>query len=439
MKFFDDILESISGNTRTKVEDPFIGAFIGSWIVCNWHHLAMLIWGDGTAAERINSLSSYFRETSILGLTTIFTIPLCMTLLYLFAFPWISLLLKSGQKFANEQLHRQAISIEISKVKQQEVLNKQKLLADPDKKFLEQNAQIDIDRRKEIVEQLRLRSIRRKEQAEATIASAAEAKSRANQAEMDEERKQKKAELERQQFSAASAQLKSAQASNRFPSSYTFMLAIDESLKSDGIQLSLNGLGEIVALVFGYEDFHSLIHDENFNNETISKVSYIYYDPKELASGLEVIVHSEESNNEDLGPDILFDNVLSTFESLNLKLLTEDQAGEVCRDICEGLKYDLLNSNEFSGPMAESDTIFEEIEIGDLDSIIFNNGLSITFTGSASGSHRKEHDISGRDIEFSIEIKSTVLVGKKALGKFESGEISASLVDYDDYGETEAY
>lgn len=444
MKFLDDIMQSISGNTKTKVEDPFIGAFIGSWIVCNWSHLAILIWGDGTATERINALGKYFKETDIIGLNTMLLIPLCMALLFLFAFPWASLALKSIQKFANERLHQQAISIEVGKVKQQEILNRQKLLADPDKKFLEQNVQLDIDRRKETIEQLRLRSVRLKEKAEAAIAaseaataSAAEAKSRANQAELEEEKKQKNAALERQRFNVASAQLKSAQASNRFPSSYSFMLAIEGSLKADGVQLSLAGLGEIVAMIFGYEDFHSLVHDENFNNEKLSQVSYIYYDPKEFASSLETIVQDEGTDNENLGTDLLFDHVISVFEDLEYKLLTEDQVEEVCRDICESLKYDLLNGDEFSGPIAESDTIFDEIEIGELDSITFDDGLNVTFTGSASGSHRRDDDVPGRDIGFNIEIKNTVLLGTRALGKFELGEVSASLIDYDYEGEDE--
>ena len=186
MKFLDDILQSISGNTRTKVNDPFIGAFIGSWIICNWSHLAILIWGDGTTTERIDALSKYLKETDVIALNTIFVIPLFMTILFLFAFPWLSLFLKSMQKFANDRLHQQAISIEVSKTKQQEALNRQKLLADPDKKFLEQNVQVDIDRRKELIDQLKLRSAKFKENAEAAaaaseaaLAAATEAKSRA--------------------------------------------------------------------------------------------------------------------------------------------------------------------------------------------------------------------------------------------------------------------
>lgn len=430
MKFLDDILQSISGNTKTKVDDPFIGAFIGSWIVCNWSHLAILIWGDGTTTERINALSKYLKETDVMALNTIVVIPLFMTILFLFAFPWVSLFLKSMQKFANDRLHQQAISIELSKTKQQEALNRQKLLADPEKKFLEQNVQLDIDRRKEVIEQLKLRSAKFKESAEAAVAAATEAKSRANQAQLDEEKKQQNAAIERQRFSVANARLKSAQASNRFPSSYSFMLTIEESLKADGIQLSLTGLGEIVATLFGYKDFQSLVLDESFNNEKLSQVIYIYYDPKELASSLEKIVQDERSDNENLVADLLFDHVISVFEDSEYKLIAEDQVEEVCRNICEKNKYELLHGEELSGPIAESDTIYDEVEIGDLESIAFDYGLKVVFSGSASGTHRKEHDVSGRDIEFSVEIKNTLLLGTRALGEFEVGEVKGSLVNY---------
>lgn len=376
-----------------------------------------------------------------------------MTILFLFAFPWISLWLKSIQKFAHDRLHQQAISIEVNKTKQQEALNRQKLLADPDKRFLEQNVQLDIDRRKEITEQLKLRSAKFKENvnaasskaaaeaaaAEAATAAALEAKIRANQAQLDEERKQQNATIERQKFTVASARLKSAQASNRFPSSYSFMLAIEESLKTDGVYLSLTGIGDIVATTFGYKDFQALILDEHFNNTNLSQVIYIYYSPTELASSLENIVQNEESDNEDLDPGLLFDHVISVFENLEFKFITKDQAEEICRDICDEHKYDLLHGDELSGPMAESDTSYDEIEIGDLDSITFDDGLKVIFSGSASGSHRRESSVPGRDIEFSIEIKNTLLLGTKALSEFEVGEVTGKLVDYDFEGEDEVH
>lgn len=445
MKFIDDILESISGSTRTKIEDPFIGAFIGSWLICNWDSLALLVWGEGTATDRIAALSKHYHELKLFEFNSLVAIPLLMTALFIFAFPWVSLVLKSILKYANQRLHEQAVEIEISKVERQEALNKKRLLADPEKKFLEENVSLDIERRKEVIEQLKLRTARFKDKADAatsaaaeakaalevTAAAAAEARSRANQAALDDEKKQANAELEKQRFSLASAQLKAAQASNRFPAAYALMQIIEESLKDDDTYLSLDGLGEIVAMIFGYKSFNTLVHDENFNNKTLGAVSYIYYDREEFASTLETIVQNEGPRNEDLNAELLFDHVISIFDKLDFKLLPKDEVEEVSREACENMRYDLLNSDELSGPIAESDTIYDEIEINDMDEITFGNGLSVTFSGIASGSHRREHDISGRDIEFNIEMRSALIVGTKGLGEFERGEVSANLVDYE--------
>lgn len=445
MKFIDDILESISGSTRTKIEDPFIGAFIGSWLICNWDSLALLVWGEGTATDRIAAISKHYHELKLFEFNSLVAIPLLMTALFIFAFPWVSLVLKSILKYANERLHEQAVKIEITKVERQEALNKKRLLADPEKKFLEENVSLDIERRKEVIEQLKLRTARFKDKADAatsaaaeakaalevTAAAAAEARSRANQAALDDEKKQANAELEKQRFSLASAQLKAAQASNRFPAAYALMQIIEESLKDDDTYLSLDGLGEIVAMIFGYKSFNTLVHDENFNNKTLGAVSYIYYDREEFASTLETIVQNEGSRNEDLNAELLFDHVISIFDKLDFKLLPKDEVEEISREACENMRYDLLNSDELSGPIAESDTIYDEIEINDMDEITFDNGLSVTFSGIASGTHRREHDISGRDIEFNIEMRSALIVGTKGLGEFERGEVSANLVDYE--------
>lgn len=453
MKFLDDIMQSISGSTKTKVEDPFIGAFIGSWIICNWSHLALLVWGDGTAAERITALGKHFKESDIIGFNSILVIPLLMSVLFLFAFPWVSFCLKFVQKFANERLHQQAVSIEIGKVRQQEALNKQRLLADPEKEFLGETVKLDMARKKELIEQLKLRTNRFKEKSEAAAAAnakakadletseaaKAEAKSRANQEALEDNKKLANAELEKQRFSLASAQLKSAQASNRFPAAYGLMQTIEESLKDDEIYLSLDGLGEIVAMIFGYKSFNTLVHDENFNNKTLAQVSYIYYDREEFASTLETIVQNEGARNENLDAESLFEHVISIFDNLDFKLLPKDEIEEVCREVCENMRYDLLNSDELSGPIAESDTIFDEVEIYDLEDITIENGLSVTFSGTASGNHRKEYDISGRDIQFSVEIKSALIVGTKGLGELERGEVSANLADYDYEPENEPH
>lgn len=435
MKFFDDILQSISSNTKTKVNDPFIGAFVGSWTACNWSSLALLIWGEGNPSERIKIFNDHIKDTDFFAFNTIFTIPLIMTIVFLFLFPWISLFLKFLQDFANTKLHEQAISIEVRKTKKQEELNKARLLANPEKKFLEQNVQLEIDRRVELTSQSRARTIKRLKLAEAAEAKSAEAKSRAEQTLIEEDKKKLNLSIERQKFDLENARLKSAQASNRFPSSYNFLLTFEEALRADDIKLSLQGLGHIIATIFGYNDYHSLIHDENFNNKTLSKVKYIYYDRVKLASKLEEIIQAENLSNETLDAGTLYDYIISVLEELKFHPITDDQVEDICRAFCDDYQYNILQEEALSGPMAESDTIYDEVEIGDIQSIKFNDGFSVVFEGTTSGNHRKDDGISGRDISFTLEVKNSVVVGATALNEFHAGEVHGELVDYADDSE----
>ncbi|MGV8637696.1 hypothetical protein ACV35N_37395, partial [Pseudomonas aeruginosa] len=81
-------------------------------------------------------------------------------------------------------------------------------------------------------------------------------------------------------------------------------------------------------------------------------------------------------------------HVTSIFDNLEFKILPKDEVEEVCREEYNNMRYDLLNSEEFSDPIAESDTIFDEVEIGDLKDSTVENGLSVTISGTASGNDR---------------------------------------------------
>ncbi|WP_350422240.1 hypothetical protein, partial [Escherichia coli] len=94
---------------------------------------------------------------------------------------------------------------------------------------------------------------------------------------------------------------------------YFLILKIEESLINDGIKISLQSLSNIVSVLFGYKDFEELLADKNFNNETLDKVEFIYYDD-ELAKRLEEILLEEDSENEDLTSDMLFEHFEIIFD-----------------------------------------------------------------------------------------------------------------------------
>lgn len=430
MKILEDIWSSIVGNATTRVSDPVIGTFLTSWIICNWHYLALLFFGEGNATQRVSGFYKYWSSSEFFAFNSIFVIPFIFTLSYLFIFPWFSLLVKTLQAAVNDKLHQQAVDIDLVKVTQQEELNKAKLKANPDKQFLEQIIRLEIDRKEEISNQRKQRTIRFTEKAIEAKAKADEANSNKVIASIEEDKKEKKSALELQRFNAASAEVRSTLASHRFPSAFLFISLISDSLKQYDITLSVSASCEIVAAVFGYDKFKSLLDDDKFDNEHLSRVEFIYYDENELAKRFEDIVSDEGSDNEDLSSEMLFDHIRMVFDELPYNFVTIDELAQLSFELCENDSYNLLDNDGTSGAMAESDTIFDEVYIEGIDSSRFDKKFTAVINASASGSHRKENDIPGRDMTISAEITSSVLVGKYALGELMIESVSGGLVDY---------
>jgi hypothetical protein len=437
MKFLEGIWSSVVGNATTRVNDPLIGTFLTSWCICNWHYLGLLFFGEGNATQRISGFYKYWSSSEFFAFNSIFVIPLMFTITYLFIFPWLSLAVKTLQTAVNNKLHQQAVDIDLIKVNQQENLNKEKLKINPDKKFLEQIIQLEINRKEEVSRQRKERTIRFTEKAEEAKANADEAKAKADEAiskkaiaSIEEDKKVKKSALELQRFNAASAEVRSTMASHRFPSVFLFISLIADSLKEDEIILSVSASSEIVAAVFGYDDFKSLLDDDKFDNEHLSQVEYIYYDDSDLAKALEDIVGNEGSDNEDFTSEMLFEHIRMIFENLPYNFVDIEDLSQLSIELCENDSYDLLDYDGVSGAMADSNTQYDEVQIEGLRTSKFDKGFISIINASGSGSHRKESDVPGREMSISVEIKSSVLVGKYALGELEIESVNGELVDY---------
>lgn len=437
MSIIDKIFSSVAGNAKIRISDPLIGTFVLSWIVCNWSYLSLLFWGDGKASERIKIFRNYLSEAPLWGWSYILLIPLTITLFYLFIFPWVSLLINYFQHWANEKLHKQAIDVELIKINQQEKLNKEKLKANPNKQFLEQLVQQDIDKRSEIQEHIRQRTSRleaktleAKEKAKEQQAKTHEAESKATLARLDLEKKNNQATLERIKFESDSAKARATRASNRFPSIYFLMLKIEESLKDDDIDISIKSLGAIVSALFGYKNLEELLGDSNFNNENLERVKYIYYDGN-LAKRLDEIVLKEKSNNEDFSADMIFGHLEMLFEEEPFKLISGYHLAEECKEEFENNRYDILNLDGVSGAIAESDTIFEDIEDINIEHFDFDKGFHTELSANASGYHYREEGVPGRSMSISVKMQCNVVVGQFGLASIEQGNVNGTLDDYD--------
>lgn len=436
MKILDELWSSFSGAAKVRVNDPFIGTFTISWLICNWNQVGLLLWGEGKPSERINSFYRYLTTTDFFAFNSLFFVPLAFALFYLFVFPWVSLGFKACLQVINDRLYKQAINAELYRVQQQEGLNKARLLSNPDKQFIEQSVQWDIDRKSEILkhvkergERLKSKSVEQGHKTAEAEANAAEAKSRASIAQHDEEHKKNQAELERQRFTVNSSKLRAVAASHRFPSAYLFIAKLDESLRLDDMQLSVTGLGAVVAAIFGYESFRNILEDEGFNNDSFSRVEYIYYDSELLASRLETIISDEPFSGKYLTSEMLFEHIVLVFDDLPYYFVDLDALEEKCVEFFEEHKYSVLDHEGVSGAIAESDTIFDEVTLDSMKIVAFDRGFSAKLQADAQGSHRRDSSVSGRTMTIKIEIASRLQIGKRALGAFEFHDVHGSLDD----------
>ena len=195
------------------------------------------------------------------------------------------------------------------------------------------------------------------------------------------------------------------------------------------MQLSLAGLGAVVAAIFGYEDFQGVLDDEGFNNDALSRVEYVYYDSELLAARLEAVISDEPLSGIDLTSEILFDYIILMFDGLPYCFVDLDGLEEKCVEFFEEHSYSMLNHEGVSGAMAESDTIFDEVTLDSMNTVAFDRGFSAKLQADARGSHRRDSSVSGRTMTIEIEITSRLQVGKRALGTFEFHDIHGSLDD----------
>jgi len=430
MQALDDIWSSIKGNAKIRVKDPVIGAFVVSWVFCNWDKLTTLLWGVKTVDERVQDMVITMSLSNSISDLDLLALPLLLSLTYLFLFPWISLWVKRMQNGAVLSGHTHAVKLDIKRAEEQRELNKATLRADPGKEFLADEVKIDLqkeknrlERRHKISEYIDNKNKAAKADADAKLAQAEKER-------IDLESKKLKEEVEKQRFESQTAIYKSTLASNRFPAAYQLMYFISQSLREDNIILSLDGLSNTAAALFGYTGAKEMMDDERFNNETLDDIKYLYQDYSFLAKRLDEIATNEHSDNEDLAGDILFEHLQGVIEKYPFDFLSDELLAEKIGEEIDVNGNDIIGSDELSGPMAETDTIFEEIELS-VDGFNFNNVFEVSMSGYASGHHRKEPDIGGQDLDVKVVAICTPILGKFGLSKYKL-KINGSARDYGD-------
>ena len=440
MKALTEVWSSITGNINTRAKDPVIGSFIVAWALCNWDKLALLFFGDEKVPKRIAELVESMAITEAPSLVyhdlDLFVIPLVLTFTYLFILPWVSLWVNEKQKDAIISQHTHAVDLDIAQARKQWELNKEKLRSNPNKEFLAKDVELDLQEEKERIERRnKIREyIDQKAKAVSELAKKQEAEARLAEQEVllkqkELEEKERKSTREKQRLDEQTQIHKATMASHRFPTAYMLMHKLAANLQKDDLTMSFDGLSECIAAIFGYRNFQQLLDDKNFTNENFKRMKYVIADDS-LLKRLEDITISEAEHNEDFVTDVVFEHIQDMFEGFSCEFLSEDGLVDAIANYVHEDSYSVLSSEELSGPIADSNTIFEEVEL-EVKDYNFNEDFNVEFTGSASGYHRQESDVPGRALDISLKATCRPILGKFGLGEIENYEIGGDISDFD--------
>lgn len=443
MKFIEGIVSAIQGNAKEKLNDPLIGSFIASFIVCNWQHVLVLTFGNAKIEERITDFVTAMKPAGdgldwFLSLFGIYLLPLLMALSYVVVMPWVSIGIAKLTKPAAIGKHEAAVDLEINLAIKQRKLNEEKLLNDPSKDFLLRvvenrlKEEIILTERK-IHETSKLEDEAKKVTEELAKAKADReaAEAISNKAKSEEELKKTKVEYEKNKLSVGIAITASMMQANAYLSSVNFVRILSKNLAEDNISLTHESLTEIIAAVFGYENFNSLLKDNSFNNEGLKGLKYILLDSGYLGGRFEEIL-SKDIVDEDLcNADHIFDHLYMMFDSLPYLYGDEETIADVIYEDFEEKKYDLIHEDAISSAMSEANSSDVEIELTDKEWELEEDSFKVTISAHGSGVHYKESDVPGRGIDISVEITVPIMWGKFGLGSTNM-IISASPESYDD-------
>lgn len=408
-----------------KLGPPVIGAFVAAWVVLNWDHLILLFWGNGLLEERVEA----FRLAIDQVWYKKYAIPSIVAFLYLVVLPYASWGVSKLQIHAKRMTHGHRVKTEKILLQHDKELNVERVLADPNKPFIEDLARHEVERERFAVEKQqaeieKLQAEAEKYQADADIAKSEAVKQRAEQA--DNEVKIKRAEAEKLRLESAAQIQKATIASNRFPAAYMVMQFLDDALKADGVILGFGQITSIIVILFGYESFEELANDPQFNNETIDKLLGVFYDAGELSKQIYGALANDEDNLEHFDPSLLYDYF---YDHPHLKLLDQDSLDEMAQSFAENNQYELFNHDKVTVAMAETNTIYDEAaEIVFENSIFDEQGYTANFLVIIEGHERREISVRGLPLHIKITVRAPLILGQKGLGVLDLESVDAEIV-----------
>lgn len=402
-----------------RLGPPILGAFITAWVILNWEHLLLLFWGNGQLEERIEMFKhaidqSWYRK---------YCAPAALALFYLLIMPYLSLVVSALQRHARKNSHNLRVNAEKQLLQAERELSVARVLADPNKNFIEEHAKQNLMRERLHLEKIQAEA--EKKQADAEIAMSKATKEKANRAE--NEVRVQRAEKEKIELELASKIQRAKIASNRYPAIHMIMQFLDSALKDDGISLSFQEITSITTILFGYSNFEKLVNDPRFNNETINKLLGVLYDPETLSEEIHHLLDDNQQVLEHFDPSYLYDYF---YEHPQLKLFTKESLDDMAMSFIEGHEYDFFNYDEVISTMAETNSIYSEVANIEFNKSGLNErGYTASFLVTIKGRERRDTSIAGMfPIDINVMLRAPLILGEKGFGQLDIENIDAKVV-----------
>ncbi|SFP33330.1 hypothetical protein SAMN03084138_01961 [Enterovibrio norvegicus DSM 15893] len=421
----------------SRVTSPVVGTFFTSWALCNWDKLILLIWGEGTVNERIDAFSASLSPLDM----SFFVGPAFLSLIYLFALPWVNHWIYRAQSPCEGERYSSAVDLDIGKeenrgrlVKATKKADMQDQIAEAEIEAEQKNLEADTRRRIAEAEKAESEKLEAEKRAEKARSEADERKAIAQKAADEAESKKIRAEKEKQEFELSAAIHNDKLKVMRFPAAFSLIEILSESIAADDVYLKPASLGAVIAATFGHGSFEELLNDKNFNHESLMKTRYLAYDDKLLPAFAQILDDNEVEN---WSEDWLFEHVQHLL-SEKFKITISSVEG-VIEEIVEAINnfdelLDLADDEVFISESANTNAIDYEADSAELTDQSFNSnkGLTLSFSTSLSGTTEEDRTFCGDTIDVSFDVDLPITVGAYGLGEHEKTVMSASLKDYSD-------
>ncbi|UPR58212.1 hypothetical protein ITG10_08095 [Vibrio sp. ED004] len=442
-----DILGSITNNINSRLASPFFGAFLVSWVLCNWDKLALLFFGMQSVDSRISVFQDSIAWISIGHENSVSTIwwPLAISSIYMFLSPYLHIAIQQVQKHSAGLRYSLTVDQDVDKEDARGRLVKAKAKANLQNKVAEDEVRAEIEN--SVAETKKLQEGAAATEARKNLIQEKylEAQEKVKELKLANEvlaRKEAKklqdAEKATFAFDKSKAEHENELLTLQLPLAYQYMNTLSDSLNDDEKRYSLFHLSEIIAATFGYQSFEQLIKDESFTAKNIKKIKYLSYDSETLFDCLNDVIESENEDHYD--SSWLFEHIQMTLDQYSLQLQDLDSvAEEAIEELWDTVYSEMIEADAVNSEMAITNAHFDDVD--DLHKVshrwVSGDGLYIKYSCTLSGSNDPDKMFYGDTIYVDFEVKHPLVIGESGLGGYEMYDVKARGKDYSDESDWE--